>query len=156
MYSVMLVEALNRYITAKGYFQAIYMIWQSPDNKSPESTVMTVLPMNMLAAFSLELYFKAWLLQSGKSSNEARAYGHDLNKLYADCKSASLPKLHALDDVVALFSGPHGDFSYRYIEDGAVLQTANWSNVLGVMTRLDTEVDRYVGASASMGLQPGH
>ena len=152
----MLVEALNRYIAAKGYIEAVKMIWLSEHNQSQEHKVMTILPMHMLGAFALELFFKAWLLHAGKSSVEVKGYGHDLSKLHTDAKLAGLPDIPALDDVVHIFADPHKDFSYRYLESDITLTIANWPNVFMVVDHLDAAVDCYVGASASKGLQPGH
>lgn len=149
------VEALNRYIAGKGYVEAAKSVFLSPDNQTEARIKLTILPAHMLGAFSLELFFKAWLLQSGMESAKVRKYSHDLNALYAATNAAGLPAIRNLSNVVSIFAEAHGDFTYRYIDQGDVVTTANWHNVFPVIDQLDFAVDRFIGASRWQGVEPG-
>lgn len=145
---------MARYSTAKGYLQSCKIITQA-DPRGPGSPD-TILGSSMLAAFALELYFKAWLLGSGRASSEVRSFGHRMGDLYEACLSASLPRVTRLSDLVGLFAGPHQDFTFRYISPRDEIVIPNWPVAYGVFEELDAEVDRLIGASASFGLEPGH
>ena len=147
-------EATLRYSTAKGYIQACKMIVLSEHYASNIITV--VLPMHMLAAFGLELYLKAWLLRAGIKSKVVRGYGHSVEGLYVEAKRLALPEIDKLQEMKDHFAGPHSDFTYRYISPGAEMDNTNWLLAFDVFDELDVVVDKFIGASVSHGLQPGH
>jgi hypothetical protein len=149
-------EAIHRYHTAKSYFQSAIMICRSPERNTEAREILTILPMSTLAGFALELYFKAWLLSSGYPSPKVRAYGHRVNKLYAEAKIAGLSPIDRLDELVDSLSKGHEDFTFRYIDDGDEVRKLNWELAFTVLHNLDRVVDAKVGASASYGLAPGH
>jgi hypothetical protein len=53
------------------------------------------------------------------------------------------------------FAGPHSDFTYRYINPGDQMDNTNWPLAFKVFYDLDCHVDKFIGASASHGLEPG-
>jgi hypothetical protein len=148
-------EALNRYITAKSYMEACKLI-QTSSHYEGSRIIQSVLPLHMLLGFSLELFFKAWLLGKGEGSSEVRAFGHRLAELFSASQASDLPNIAGLGSLVSLVAAPHEDFTYRYIGDGATVTTANWPVVLTVLDDLDVAVDTLLGASVSRGLRPGH
>tara|TARA_R110001606_G_scaffold56231_1_gene136413 strand:- start:16 stop:306 length:291 start_codon:yes stop_codon:yes gene_type:complete len=83
-------EAINRYHTAKGYFQSTIMIFKSPERNSSQRELLTLLSMSLLVGFALELYFKAWLLACGRPSEEVKGLGHRLADLYVEAKGEAL------------------------------------------------------------------
>lgn len=147
-------EAMLRYVTAKGYIQSCKIILYSEHYEKNQT--LTLLPMHMLAGFSIELYFKAWILGAGGESAKVKKYGHDIFSLFSDVKNIGLPYINGIDALVEQFSGSHSDFTYRYIESGAVVRDTHWPIALKVFDDLDTKVDTFLGASAQFGLQPGH
>jgi len=148
-------EAVNRYHTAKGYFQSCIMIERSPERNTEDRRMLTVLSMMMLTGFSLELYFKAWLLAKGKTSEQVRGYNHEISNLYRDCKATGLV-VDRLDNLVDKVAVQHQDFTYRYIGADAVIPLLDWNTTFQILDALDTRVDEAVGASALYGLQAGH
>jgi hypothetical protein len=149
-------ETLKFYIPAKGFLQAAQMVVYSPlQNESRRA--MTFLPINTLLGFSVELYFKAWLAADGQTPDELRKqFGHKLRNLYEACVNSGL-KLGSLDILVSQLETGHGDFSYRYFEPSKVeYKGASIAFAFQVLNELDALVDARVGASASMGLVPGH
>lgn len=50
-----MTEAIDRYQTAKGYFQSAVMIHRSPDRNNEPRRILTLLSMCMLTGFALEL-----------------------------------------------------------------------------------------------------
>jgi hypothetical protein len=148
-------ETINRYVAGKAYIEAGKMIFTSPHYEGPR-VVQAVLPLHMLAAFALELLFKAWLLGTNRPSKQVKAFGHDIEGLFKEAQTAGLPAIPKLDELVDLFSAPHADFTYRYLEKGTTITTANWHNVFPLLDQLETAVDAFVGASAEQGLVPGH
>lgn len=147
-------EAILRYSTAKGYVQACVMIFRSEHYQT--HAIATILPLHMLAAFALELYFKAWLLKAGIASKIVREYGHGLNSLYFQAVTFGLPVIERLEETKGHFAGPHSDFTYRYMNPGDEMGNTNWPVAFKVLYELDFAVDTFIGASASHGLQPGH
>lgn len=149
-------EAVNRYHTAKGYFQSAIMISRSPHRKGEDREMLTILSMAMLSGFALELYFKAWLIGAGEDSAVVRKFGHRLTDLFAAARAKGLPAVAQLDELVAALSPGHEDFTFRCIDDGDEVPKLKWELVFAVLDDLDTRVDAKVGASASVGLAPGH
>lgn len=150
-----MTEAVNRYHTAKGYFQSCIMIELSPERNTEDRRTLTILSMMMLTGFSLELYFKAWLLAKGKTSENVRSYSHRIDDLYRDCKETGLV-VDQLDNLVDAVAVQHQDFTYRYIGAEAEIPLLNWKLTFQILDILDNLVDEAVGASALYGLQPGH
>lgn len=150
-----MTEAINRYQTAKGYFQSCRMIECSPERNTEARRMLTILSMMMLTGFSLELYFKAWLLARGTTSERVRRYSHGICNLYRDCEATGLV-VHQLDQLVDAVAVQHQDFTYRYIGADAEIPLLNWNTTFQILDALDTRVDEAVGASALYGLQPGH
>lgn len=149
-------EARLRYIAAKNYFQSAFMLYRSPDRATGGREVITILPLCMLTAFALELYFKAWLLDSKEPSKVVKAYGHRLTDLVQSCITHDLPYQPELLKLVGQVMEGHGDYTYRYLEaDGVVSFPPDWDHAFKVIEWLDTVVDEKVGASAAYGLKPG-
>jgi hypothetical protein len=151
-------EATNRYATAKGFFQSAIMIHRSPDRFGRE--IITIQPVCMLVGFSLEIYFKAFLLACEVKSNDVRRFGHKIRNLFEvslenglleaiDCCCSFDAHLRRIIETV----GPgHEDFTFRYIEEGATLHyPLNWEKTFSVLDALDWLVDNKVGASVAHG-----
>jgi len=111
--------------------------------------------MMMLTGFSLELYFKAWLLAQGKTTDQVLGYSDRINDLYCDCREAGL-FVDQLDHLVGAIAVQHQDFTYRYIQNDAEVPLLNWNLTFQILNALDNQVDEAAGASASFGLQPGN
>lgn len=148
-------ETINRYVAGKSYIESAKMIFTSPHYSGPR-VIQATLPMHMLIGFALELLFKSWLLGSGEDSKKVRGFGHDISKLFDAATTDGLPTIPHLDKLVDLFAAPHADFSFRYLEEGAKIDTANWHNVFPLLDQLEIAVDTFIGASAERGLEPGH
>lgn len=149
-------EAINRYMAAKGYIETAKLAVLNPLWNVPERQVMSLMPLSMLAGFGVELMFKAWLLDCGKTPKEVRGYGHDIAKLYDDVKAEGFPADDNFDKLVDAFKTGHKDFTYRYIDDGDEISNINWDVAFPVLSRMNIIVDTKIGASASIGLVPGH
>jgi hypothetical protein len=142
-------EATHRYSTARGYLEAAKMIFLSEHHEG-HRVVLAALPLHMLVSFALELYFKAWLLKFGVPSDDVQKFGHRLADLYTAAKTAGLPDVASLDDVVKLFAGPRGDFTLRYIGEKDNVRVAAWTVVFPILDQLDVVVDRFVGVRADI------
>ncbi|MBP7337823.1 hypothetical protein [Niveispirillum sp.] len=149
-------EAIDRYHVAKGYFQSSIMIFRNPERNSPSREILTLPSMYMLCGFALELYFKSWLLESGRPSENVRRYGHKISKLYEEAKKESLPSLHGLEGLVQDLAPGHENLTFRYMSKDDNFPMLNWEGVFSILNDLDTIVDEKVGASESRGLAPGH
>ncbi|CAN5327388.1 hypothetical protein BH11PSE5_BH11PSE5_08780 [soil metagenome] len=148
-------DALDFYIAAKGFKEAIKMVHEHP--RAAENPGLIFLPVQTLLGFALELYFKAWLEGAGRDEDALRkAYGHNLTKLFADCLKESLPTIPRLDETVAQTEDSHGDYTYRYFKRSKTYKAMGMMTVLAVLDSLDEVVDQKLGASTSMGLTPGH
>jgi hypothetical protein len=147
-------EAISRYTTAKGYTQSCKIVTHA--DLRGFGQIDTILASSMLLAFALELYLKAWLLGSGRASDEVRSYGHRLADLYAAALSKDLPRVESLGELVDHFAGPHKDFTFRYMDNVDEISVTNWAFAYGVLEALDLEIDDLLGASAEYGLRPGH
>jgi len=148
----MIDEATYRYSAAKSFLESAKMIYLSEHHQGSRE-ILVVLPMHMLVSFALELFFKAWLLKLGVPSDDVRKFGHRMADLYTAARTARLPQIDRLDDVVNLFAGSQADFTYRYIGENDHIQVAAWPAVFPVLDQLNKEVDRFVGAS---GAPPEH
>ena len=114
-------------------------------------------PMHMLAAFSIELYMKAWLLSAGVASQDVRKMGHKLGELYRAALRNGLERQPEFGAVIMLFGPQHEDFTYRYADPvDRTIHTAVWGEVFPILDKLDIVVDEFIGASKSKGLEPGH
>lgn len=120
--------------------------------------MLTFLPVHMLLGFSVELLLKAWLRHAGIEESELRRapFGHSLQNLYETARNRCLPTIPRLDAVISLLHGSHSDFTYRYFRSEGEYTTMDFGNLFRVLDALDMEVDRFIGASASRGLPPGH
>ena len=132
------------------------MIFLSEHYKGDRIRALTF-PMHMLAAFSIELFLKAWLLSAGVSSQDIRKMGHKLGDLYQAARRDGLEPQPEFGAVIMLFGPQHEDFTYRYAEPGnKMIHTAVWGEVFPILDKLDIVVDGFIGASRSKGLEPGH
>lgn len=147
-------EAISRYHVGKAYGETVKLAILSPHYEGRET--MAFLPLSMLMGFSVELLLKAWLLQSGMNSKDVRSFGHDLAKLYAAATKSGLESNPAIDELVDVLAGPHQDFTYRYVTGEETYVALGWFGALNTWDALQTAVDEFVGASASLGLVPGH
>lgn len=150
-----MTEAVHRYHTAKGYFQSCSMIERSPERNTEARRTLTILSMMMLTSFSLELYFKAWLLAKGKTSKQVIEYRHRIDDLYRECEATGLV-VDQLDHLVDTVAVQHQVITYRYIGSDAKIPLLNWDLTFKILDDLDNRVDEAVGASALYGLEPGH
>ena len=132
------------------------MIATSPLRSDESKVVLTVLPMNMLIGFALELYFKAWLLDAGRPSAKVKALSHEITALHNEARIEGLPLIPLLDQLVEALSPGHEDFTHRYINSGDEVSLIKWPLAFAALQDLDTAVDAKIGASASMRLKPGH
>jgi hypothetical protein len=148
-------DALDFYITAKGFKEAIKMVHDHPHAAANPGLIF--LPIQTLLGFALELYFKAWL--EGAELDEValrKNYGHNLTKLFADCLAESLPTIPGLNETVAQTEASHGDYTYRYFKRSKTYKAMGMMTVFVVLDSLDEVVDQKLGASTSIGLTPGH
>ncbi|MGN6123885.1 MAG: hypothetical protein ACTHOJ_13115 [Sphingomonas oligoaromativorans] len=136
------VEGANRYLTALGYVEAAKINCLGPGGiLGPRNAIMT-LPVNMLAGFALELYFKAFLLFSGLNSKVVRGYGHHLRDLFDVAKSMEMPAINGLDKLVDDLAEGHEDFISRYVDSGDAIRTADWKVAFSIFERLHDVVGR--------------
>lgn len=149
-------EALNRYVTAKGYKEAAKHVFVSPHLDTEERRTSVILPLNMLTGFALELYFKSWLLAAGRPSDKVRGFGHKVGSLFNEVLSEGMPAISQLDEVVNALASGHEDFTFRYLESGDQINLINWEPAFQALDQLDAAVDAKIGASAAKGLSPGH
>jgi len=149
-------EAINRYSTAKAYFQSAIMIVRNPERNTDSRRVLTLLPLSMLCGFSLELYFKAWLLACGYASHKVRGYGHAIGLLYRDATIERFPAIAGLDQLLIALQTGHEDYTFRYINDGDRVNAVDWEAAFAILNSVDDAVDTRVGASTSRNLAPGH
>ena len=146
-------EALHRFATARQYIEAIKMICTSPHIDSEQRVAMTVLPLNMLAGFALEIYFKAWLLAAGRDSKTVKAFGHKVTELYGEALGEDLPDVAQLPELVQALGEGHEDFTYRYIDSGATVNLIRWEYAIAVLDALDDIVEfRVVAAARTRGI----
>jgi hypothetical protein len=135
-----LVEGANRFMTALGYVEAAKMTCCGPIGVTSPPNAVMILPVNMLSGFALELYLKAWLLFSGRSSVTVKGYGYRLRDLFEEAKSAGLPKIDGLDDVLADLAEGHADFTFRYVNSGDVVRTPDWAKAFPIFEELHDAV----------------
>ncbi|GEC30657.1 hypothetical protein EFR01_08280 [Sinorhizobium fredii] len=81
---------------------------------------------------------------------------HDIKALHDAAVNKGLPSINGLEPLKDHLAGPHEDFTFRYINDGDVIQNTHWPVAFQVLYNLDIAVDSSIGASASHGLAPGH
>lgn len=151
-------EAIDRYVTAKQYMNAIEVLDTSPHYNS-SNIVLKILPVHLLLGFSLELYFKAWLLGDGMPPGEVRRFGHEIKSLFEECIDRGMSDIPQLEGLVDLAEQGHtrdNNFTFRYFDSRRQYLVMNWHQDRQILSSLDTIVDEKVGASASHGLTPGH
>lgn len=148
--------SLDFYVPARSFAEATKLIRSSPHYSGREP--MMFLPIHLLFGFAVELYLKAWLSKAGIEPDALarRPYGHHLVNLYRGAIDAGLPNLAGLGEVISVLHGPHSRFEYRYFKSPSSFESLGALQITSSLERLDTEVDRFIGASASRGLEPGH
>lgn len=144
------------YSTARSYLQFVVV----GHNHQPFGTAYEMsfhLPKSMLLGFALELFLKAWLHYSGTTEGDLRdMYGHDIEDLYNDAIANGLPQTADFDRLVQELGSDHKDFGYRYMRDTSQYNPMDYVAVVNILQELDRVVDERIGASAALGLQPGH
>ena len=149
-------QAILFYASAKGFFQFVQLGQLIPPRDEAQS-LMFLPPKSMLIGFAVEFYFKAWLSHAGASAEtlRGRAYGHNLHRLFEEaCKSGLMPR-NEYKALVNQFGPQHADLSWRYMKSGGQYPVSNFDYALQLLDQLDDDVDAFVGASASKGLEPG-
>lgn len=102
-------------------------------------------PQRLLLGFSLELYLKAWLRLQGTSSDDLQfKYGHNIDLLFEDAKSAGLPEPSRYHDVVSQISPQHRDYGNRYPKDGSYYVAMDYMYVAWVLACLDETVAEHI------------
>jgi hypothetical protein len=148
-------EATDFYISAKGFKEAAKYIHGNPSSATNPGLIF--LPMQTLVGFSFELYFKAWLSQTGVTKDVIRKkYGHNLQALLQDSYGSGLVGGRKLQETIDTIAGSHGDYTYRYFDSSRQYQAMGLMTVLDLLDGLDVETDTAIGVSSSAGLAPGH
>jgi hypothetical protein len=78
--------------------------------------------------FTVELYLKAYLANSGMRDNElwAREYGHNLKNLFAEARRRGFAvRLNDMAAIIDFLAAGHGEYAYRYVQDEGVLNYFN-------------------------------
>lgn len=150
-------SAVDFYVPAKGCLESAKMIYYSP-HRQDSRVELTFLPIHLLLGFSAELFLKAWLSKAGldKDALRKKPFGHDLQRLSDEAENRGLPIDPALGSLIKALSGPHGDYTFRYMEPNTVYNNTDLPAALALLDGLDTLVDTGIGASADHGLLPGH
>lgn len=81
-----------------------------------------------LLGFTVELYLKAFLAKEGVQEAELRSkkYGHKLSKLFDEAKKRGFAVCLAdMEAIVKFLDSGHGQFGYRYVQDGGTLNYFN-------------------------------
>lgn len=146
-------DAKTLYATAKSYVQSTYLIVTSPDRYTVPSDLTFVLSYHLLLGFAVELYLKAYLLNSGRLESELRSASirHNLEKLLelSELDGFDLP---AAKKLVDYFSVQHANFEYRYMKLDSSFFLRFQADVFAELDELDAYVDDKVGASFSKGI----
>ncbi len=152
------MSALGYYSAGKDYVEAAKVIWLRSPERQHLGLGKFFLPMHMLLGFSLELFLKAWLRDTGLSSQILRRdpYGHDLQELYAEALRRDFPAVPSQADLVEHLAVEHGEYGYRYMKEGHTYTLTNLPLAFGVLEAINLQVDNRIGASAGYGLPPGH
>lgn len=110
-------DAANHYLTGKGYVQAAKLIVTHPDFEGAVVPA-TILSVNMLLGFAMELYLKAWLMDVGETKNLRGTIRHNLKGLRDLGRVNDLPEVPGLDVLVDFLHPRHLDHSNRYMKQG--------------------------------------
>jgi hypothetical protein len=146
------MNSIEAYSTAKGYCQSAFLIVSSPCRRQ-KTDASFFLSIHMLIGFSLELYFKSWLLDAGvPEENLRRQYGHDLVALYSKAQENGLPGEY--DQLVGILGPQHKNYEYRYMTRETRYMVVPLDSMFSSLSHLDAAIDLKIGASASMGLLP--
>ena len=153
--SIPACDSLDFYVAAKGFKEAAKYIHVSEHAAGNEPLVF--LPIQTLIGFSLELYLKAWLANTGTDEAALRnRYGHNLSKLVLDARKAGLPDLPGLEQTVQYTAQGHKNYTYRYFSRHLEYTSMGLHTTFPVLDMLDEVVDAAIGASISKGKLPGH
>jgi hypothetical protein len=76
-------------------------------------------PKYYLQIHAIELAGKAYLLANGEDPDQVRKIGHDLFRLFAECRNHGLTLAHPRADwIISLIAPVHADHRLRYIMEG--------------------------------------
>ncbi|WAC26513.1 hypothetical protein [Ancylobacter sp. SL191] len=137
------------YVPAKVYLETSKYLYASPLRKSHGMT-LSILPMNLLLAFSLELYLKSWLAYCGyiKYTFSSRKFGHNLNNLYDHCLKNGMNNDEEFKKIIYFYHEPHKDFEYRYFDGSRDLKCMDFLEIITIIDSIEDCVDKFIGASA--------
>ena len=149
-------DAIANYSTAKGYVQSAFLIATNPARLIINDDRSFVLSYHMLLGFAVELYLKAFLQERCHAHGKLRsaAVRHNLEDLLQMAVADGFDPSKA-ESLVAYLDVQHGNFEFRYVNRESQYMLRWHRDVFAELDRLDNYVDDVVGASQSMGLQPG-
>jgi hypothetical protein len=76
-------------------------------------------PKYYLQIHAIELAGKAFLLANGEGPEEVKKIGHDLVRLFAECRNHGLVLAHpSADWIISLIAPVHADHRLRYMKSG--------------------------------------
>ncbi len=118
--------ALDYFKAAEGHYRAAKILVPHIGLKGSDfsTTNTTFLAFYNVLGFAIELYLKAFLQSTGHRSDELsrKPFGHNLQALFDE---ALKDGLQLTDDTVRLvimkIGGTHGDYTYRYLKEGAYI-----------------------------------
>jgi hypothetical protein len=107
----------------------------------------------MLVAHAVEVYLKAWLAQSDARYTERVLkfdFGHDLRKLYDEAMGQGLVEPDGREgqrflDLIETYEKEHGDYSFRYFQEGLAFGVPKNDVLFAILTRLDQGVAAKLG-----------
>ena len=100
----------------------------------------------MLIAHAIEVYLKAWLSNTGVSTDDLkRGFGHKLKPLFEEAKIRGLsdpPRQtpYTFKDLVESFEKQHSDYSFRYPTDGWTYDVPQMDLVFSLLNELDAQI----------------
>ncbi len=134
-------QGQSRSVAGFCYLQALKVLSGELNVHNDDSDFL-LLPMDMLAGFVLELFFKAHLLHNGVPDRDVRRFGHDLDAALSKSKELGLPFVAGLDELVSDIGAGHKDFTFRYVESGGDVPKVSWKKVIPILDALRAEVGR--------------
>lgn len=140
-------DAVAFLLTARSYRIGSHAILTNGDVRNEQETDRRfVLPTVMLIAHAIEVYLKAWLSNTGVSTDDLkRGFGHKLKPLFEEAKIRGLsdpPRQtpYTFKDLVESFEKQHSDYSFRYPTDGWTYDVPQMDLVFSLLNELDAQI----------------
>lgn len=136
------------WIAAHSYLSAIRKLVDAADND--EGIVLSVLPINFLAGFCLELQFKAWLALKGWEEKRIIGLRHRVGQAFEAACAEGLPAISDLESFVNILKAGHESYDFRYLNAGVdfgVWGDDRWEWGFNILRELDDEVQQLLKQS---------